>query len=382
MVRRNKSFALQQIAQIMYVIGWRALFGADPLAKVEDDLRKKLAQLILDLYQRWCDAMMYPGPRCADEHHGVYLGCAEIDRSGRIVAFDPWEHRRYVVTGATLGYWAGQFGIASLDVIVGRFAQAICCLAKLPPLQARWEGRLPPVLGVDHETDRIHVGTASTATKFAAHHGAKLRWVPNDELSRRAIEAFIRRSDGGALEALGTQLADGGSIAILVPLAKAEQPGGKVRTDVKDLLRRGALRTRERSRDAVADFAIGVLAASPATAVLPANAPESTVEVAKLYSDAGGRLLGVLEAGAAGVLVRSGGAPELAAGADDLVDRAELALDALVTVTVETLGPKLDRASFGADNAQAKLADAIAKKALPKVDRAAIALTAKSVARG
>ena len=76
--------------------------------------------------------MLYPGPRCASEHHGVYLGCATVGRTGQILTFDMWQGRRQVLTGPLLEHWLGVFGIAAPDVIAARLTQAICCVSGLP----------------------------------------------------------------------------------------------------------------------------------------------------------------------------------------------------------------------------------------------------------
>lgn len=106
-------------------IMWRLLFGANLL----DPQRGQLTGLLRHLFEEWCCGFVYPGPRCLDDHHGVYLGCVEISPKGKIVAFDPWEHRRHVLTGPLLTHWGGQFGLAPLDVTVSRLAQWICCVS-------------------------------------------------------------------------------------------------------------------------------------------------------------------------------------------------------------------------------------------------------------
>src|SRR5690606_37310082 len=87
-VQRGASAQWAKIATILYGAAWYAIYGVNGFAQLEDKDKKKLSDLIIDLYKRWCDALAYPGPRCTDEHHGVYLGCVEIDRAGRIVSFD------------------------------------------------------------------------------------------------------------------------------------------------------------------------------------------------------------------------------------------------------------------------------------------------------
>jgi hypothetical protein len=55
--------------------------------------------------------MQYPGPRCRDVHHGVYLGCGHARRNGQIVDFSMCgtasrgrSCRRHVITGPWLEF--------------------------------------------------------------------------------------------------------------------------------------------------------------------------------------------------------------------------------------------------------------------------------------
>jgi hypothetical protein len=379
-VRRSSSPTWQLLATRLYVLTWYALFGAFPMANVEDVHRRKLAELILDLYKRWCEGLAYPGPRCIDEHHGVYLGCAELDRSGRIARFDMWEHRRYVVTGALLDYWAQQFGIAPIDVVVGRFARAICCVAGLDPivLPTREGGVLLPGVGGEKANERFHVGTRVSATAFAKLHGAEANWVTTAELAARAPDAFLRRDDAGRLEVLATTLDDGGTIAIAIPTNA--KTGGEIRDTVNALTRRGESRVREVAREPTADFMVELFAAASPGAALDATAPEGTKKIAKQLAEIGAHLTDVVEGGSEGALSWLGTSAD-AASVADLVDRSELALDTTVAITVRTLGDAYDRSAFGVAGTQTKLAKAIMDKALPGVDRTTVVAAATKTAK-
>lgn len=351
-VRRGSAWS--KVATLLYGATWYALFGVNPFAPVDEPYRKKLAELILDLYRRWCEGMAYPGPRCTDEHHGVYLGCAEIDRSGRIRSFDMWEHRRYVVTGALLGAWARQLGIAPLDVIAGRFASAVCCLSGLPALAMPiMNGRLSPGIGGEAAHDRFHIGTAGTVVDFARLHGVdNVRWVTVAELGARTGEAFLRRDGGEPFEVLATQIEDGGSIAIAVP-GPSSREYEKIRDATTDLLRRGETRVRERGRPVVADFTVELLKRTPATSL---ELSEPATLLAKKLAERGATLADVLDLGAEGIVARVAGdrAKDLPA-ADELVDTAEMTLDSVVAATVKALGPTVDRATFLATDAMPRL---------------------------
>lgn len=379
-VRRSSSPAWQLLATRLYVLTWYALFGAFPMANVADEHRRKLAELILGLYKRWCEGLAYPGPRCHDEHHGVYLGCATLDRTGRIDTFDMWASRRYVVTGALLDYWAQQFGIAPIDVVVGRFARAICCVAGLDPitLPMREGGVLLPGVGGERPEERLHVGTRVSATAFAKLHGAELRWVSPADLATRAPDAFLRRDDAARLEVLATTVDDGGTIAVAVPMET--KTGGAIRDNVNALTRRGDTRVRESAREPLADFAVAMFSTAAPTAVLDGSAPAGTRVVAKQLADIGAHLSDVVEGGGEGVRSWVGDADTAAVA--DLVDRAELALDSTVAATVGVLGTSFDRSAFAAPAAQEKVARAVIERALPSIDKTLVVAAAQKTAKG
>jgi hypothetical protein len=304
-----------------------------------------------------------------------------LDRQGRVQGLEMWEHRRYVVTGALLGHWAEQFGLAPIDVIVGRFAQAFCCLSSLAPVA-------PPDLASFAALDpqrakRVHVGTEGSIIEFAGANKASVRWTSLTELTRRAVSSFVASDQGKALEVLAARVDGGSSLGVLVAREEVAQAPvvayARVREDVVSLLRRGELRVQERGRKPVADFALALLADDATLDALLADAPEATRKVADAFRKAGGRAVDLVENGSAAVLERLGARDETAgAGAEDLVERAEIALDRLVSATVKITGPKLDRSTFGDAALQKKLGAELARQALPKlredaVQRAALA---------
>ncbi|MEO8699960.1 MAG: hypothetical protein ABI867_07945 [Kofleriaceae bacterium] len=67
-----------------------------------------------------CAAEQYPGPRCLDLHHGVYLGCGSARRNGAIVSFSMCEPasrrpcRRPVMTGPWLEFTAAHNNAPSI----------------------------------------------------------------------------------------------------------------------------------------------------------------------------------------------------------------------------------------------------------------------------
>lgn len=115
-------------------LAWRVLFGID----IRQDQARAVEDCLHRLFAEWCDGMHYRGPRCDHHQHGIYLGSVMISARGRIECFDEWAHRRHVLTGPLITHWAGQFGIAPIDVTAARLASWICCIGRtsLPEMPA------------------------------------------------------------------------------------------------------------------------------------------------------------------------------------------------------------------------------------------------------
>ena len=105
---------------------WRRFF-----ATVPDTERYQLTDALQRLFQAWCKALLYPGPKCLCDPHGVVIGCVLVD-GGEIRMVDPWGGRRWVVHYPLLAYWGQQFGIMPLDAIASKFFDFLCCIAELP----------------------------------------------------------------------------------------------------------------------------------------------------------------------------------------------------------------------------------------------------------
>lgn len=125
--------AARVAATWVYVIAWRVLFGADATAPQNgvNCSPQQLADLVHDLFRRWCDQFVYAGPQCRGIEHGAVLGTVRIER-GRVVAFDQHAGRRYVLTGPLLEHWLCHFGLAPIDVTFERLASWMCCIAAAP----------------------------------------------------------------------------------------------------------------------------------------------------------------------------------------------------------------------------------------------------------
>ena len=389
-VATNPSFA--QPAAYAYQVLWYALFDVDVTADPSGQTLASVSALLQKLFQRWCDGFAYPGPRCLDEHHGVYLGCAEIDRAGNVVSFDMWTNRRYVLTGPLLAHWANQLGIASLDVIVGRFVDVLCCLGSQPSFgwnqttATTGTSRGPsaaPAATTGYTYQVMHVGTPGTLATFAQGNNANVRYVGFADLATRVVQAFTAPA-GTSKEVLALQLEDGGTIGLLVPTAGTapaqEQLTGEVTAQLKSA---GDAHVIARSRPLVASFVTGVLASAPASSLVPENAPAPTQQLAKLLDAKGVTVAELATGGPAAVLARAGAASNatLAPGADDLVDRAELAVSAVTTATVKAVGSAADASAFTDTAKQKALAKALVA-VVPKLAPATVTAAAAKAARG
>lgn len=118
----------EALAWMITWLAWRIIWGIDITEKGAAGVEKCLKLL----FDEWCCGFHYKGPRCDCDAHGIFLGCVEISPKGKILCFDEWAHRRYVLTGPLLTHWSGQFGLAPLDVTATRLASWICCVSRAP----------------------------------------------------------------------------------------------------------------------------------------------------------------------------------------------------------------------------------------------------------
>lgn len=113
------------LAWLVAWVAWIVLFGFD----IRDERARGVLRCLQKLFAWWCEGMHYKGPVCGCDAHGIYLGCVKVSPKGKIICFDEWKHRRYVLTGPLLTHWGSQFGLAPIDVTATRLASWICCVA-------------------------------------------------------------------------------------------------------------------------------------------------------------------------------------------------------------------------------------------------------------
>ncbi len=368
--RRNSSPQWRTLATALYAGAWYLLFRVNPVAGPPATAahRAKLAELLLALYRRWCEGFAYPGPRCFDEHHGVYLGCITYTRAGAIQSFDMWEHRRYVLTGPVINHWAGQFGIAPIDVIVGRFARAMCCLAGLPPLTlpeftGGGNDMINPGLGAMFGSNKMVMGTVADVEEFASGLNTHARWVSSAELAMHMPRAFTSSNSMGPADVVAHQVTGGMSLAVAVPRTVQQGPNFRLHDDVLTLMRRGDLMVRASGREPAAEMTVAVLREASPAALLDAAAPPETRDTAAALASRGATAAWLAENGAVAALRRSGrpDRPEWREAAADLVDRAEAAAENVTRAIVKVLGPRFDRKAFGVAGNQTKIGEEVVK---------------------
>lgn len=96
------------------------------LANADDGVLGEVSTALGELAKDLCDGLLYPGPRCRDDLHGVYLGSGTMSPTGSVLTFSQWGCRREVLTGPLLDWWACQLGVEPLDVIVNDLAAKSC----------------------------------------------------------------------------------------------------------------------------------------------------------------------------------------------------------------------------------------------------------------
>lgn len=243
-------------------LAWKLLFGAN----LNDDRGSALSDAFNDLLEQWCAAFMYPGPYCENEHKGVYLGCVELSAKGKIISFDPWASRRYVVTGPLLSYWGGMAGLAPFDVIVGRLAKWICCLgtSQSPAISADAAIDLVDGLPLDARGKALVAGDAETVAAYLDRHNltveGSVREVSTiDFASRLADRSFSKLDSLGRDDQLFTgrrvYKLKGTNLHLLEPTrANSGKPFSSERTVVADYAGRAVHSLTPVAREFVVEY--------------------------------------------------------------------------------------------------------------------------------
>jgi hypothetical protein len=381
LVARNSRYQLA--ASYLYAIAWYALFGVNPTAPVPDALKRQLTALITRLYERWCNGLVYPGPRCSDEHHGIYLGCVVLNRDGSLRSLDGWQHRRHVLTGPLIEHWMAQSGIAPLDVIVGRFARALCCLSGVQPiaLPTRPDDLQP---GLGRASERFHVGNNVSVLRYAEAYKTAPTWVPLEQFAARFVEA-MRAGDGrqDGFRVYATVVEDGGRVAVAVPegrRATPEQPGA-IRGTAAAALRRSQPVAPERARVVTAEYTERVLATAPVSAVVTGEPGPELQELLSLLGKRGVTAADLVGSDAAALASMAAADPRTFRDtAAELIEMAETSVERIALTTLEALGRSVDRATLADPGRQKRLTEALIE-VQPNLEPQLVVAAAEATAR-
>jgi hypothetical protein len=206
----------REIAQGIYRIAWLLLFGipqkADPAV---------LGCTLQRLLEALCDELLWTGPVCTCEPHGVVIGCALVE-GGTIQRIDPFDGRRYVIHYPLLAHWGAQFGIAPLDISLMRFFSRLCCVSSLRAATVDQPSFGPFVteLGAGY----IAIGEPDAVAKQIQEKNVlTVRRVSTPEIIASALSLIgTTRSSGGEPPYTAITLADlvaDQTVTLLIPVA-------------------------------------------------------------------------------------------------------------------------------------------------------------------
>jgi hypothetical protein len=117
--------ARRLLAQEIYRMAWVLLVGVS--AKAD---QAALGGALRRLLEGWCCELLWTGPECCGDLHGIVIGCVVVE-GGTIQHIDPFGGRRWVIHYPLLEHWGAQFGIAPLDLTASRFFSKLCCISAL-----------------------------------------------------------------------------------------------------------------------------------------------------------------------------------------------------------------------------------------------------------
>ena len=193
-------------ASLIYRAAWLMFYGVDA-ADDRQDVKKALEDLLRD----WCCGILYPGPVCGCEPHGVVIGCT-IVKAGTIGDIDPFGGRRNVVQYPLITHWGKQLGLAPLDATLNRLFSRLCCMAALP--QAATSSDAPGFvvqLGSEEQrTAYLAFGSeAGIAAAFEDETQEKLRVAVAHEVSFLLFSGYVIGALRGDLPSSSRDSSDG-----------------------------------------------------------------------------------------------------------------------------------------------------------------------------
>jgi hypothetical protein len=213
-------------AATLYRAAWLLFYGVDTSGDQRD-----VGDALQRLLAGWCAAMLYPGPICAYQPHGVVIGCTTVE-SGTIGDIDPFGGRQYVVQWPLVSHWASQAGIAPLELSATRLFSTLCCVTALPSSVGR--GTTPAVLRRigGNETAATYLAFGSetaVATAWKERTGNELGSVPTHQVTTAAfvgqIVSAIQRNATSSVPSDAPQAVTGRPGVKRYTLGRLVQPG-------------------------------------------------------------------------------------------------------------------------------------------------------------
>jgi hypothetical protein len=199
----------------------------DPNVTTLDGLNQE-TQAVQQLLSDLCCSLLYPGPSCHGEPHGVVIGCASISGS-QIERVDPWSGRRWVMHYPLWSYWGAQFGLVPPDVLASRLFSFICCVAGLkPPGFASLKGEQS---GAAFTGQAVAVGAGQIVVNpSAAAGGTATETVSLPVFAARVVSALASQPAPQGTPMIDVALAGNPAIRLLVPdtLAPLASPQASV----------------------------------------------------------------------------------------------------------------------------------------------------------
>lgn len=231
-----------------------------------DANRTTLSAAVNELSAGLCEGLMYPGPRCLEDHHGVFLGCVRISpRGNNIDYFSPWWCRREVILGPLINWWMCQFGTYSLDVLINQIAANQCDAVSTPPpddgpILLRAHGLTTTVDG--QVSDRRTVGAFDFVSTIA-----------------RALTAS---ADGGGLVKIEASAPNGQPMTMVVPSSAVAGAHGDAVATLAGTQLAAERAVQPLSRGPLRDLVVELSARTPVSAVVPPAEADAIKPVAAM----------------------------------------------------------------------------------------------------
>jgi hypothetical protein len=178
------------LATTLYDSAWLLFYGVEQ-GENRNDIHESLRQL----FRAWCENLIYKGPQCAGEPHGVVIGCTQV-AGGTLGDIDPFGGRRWVMHAPLLSHWGTQFGMAPLDVTASRFFSTICCISALPAIGNQDN---PPAMVLEIGDSFLTFGTPEDVAQKLGERDVEVvesKTAAAAEFVAYVIAAMSQRRDG------------------------------------------------------------------------------------------------------------------------------------------------------------------------------------------